>query len=107
MSEVQCLRIELVPGTADRVADFMRGLKDRSEEVARSLEAEGIISETLFLDRTEEGDFLVFITRAGDLQAAAEAFQSSTLPLDVETRRLIAETWKSVRPLELLVDLEG
>lgn len=106
MSEIQCLKVRLEPGTTERVAGFLRGLRERESEVVRSLEAEGIISESLFLDRTDGGDFLIFVTRAADLEAAAAAFQRSTLPLDVETRRLIADTWADVEPLELLADLE-
>jgi hypothetical protein len=107
MAEVQCLRIKLRRGTTDRMAGFLRGLGQRREEVQASLEAEGILEEMLFLDRTETGDYLVFFTRARDLQAAAAAFQSSQLPLDAQTRALIAEAWESVRPLELLADLPG
>ncbi|HSG48895.1 MAG TPA: DUF6176 family protein [Longimicrobiales bacterium] len=107
MSEVQCLRIRLAPGRTDEVADFLRGLRNRADEVQEALKAEGILEETLFLDRTAEEDCLVFFTRARDLAAAAAAFQSSQLPLDVETRELIADTWQEVRALELLVDLEG
>jgi len=107
VSEVQCLRIKLVPGTAERVSRFLRGLEDGPEEVARSLDAEGIVSESLFLERADEGEFLIFITRAHDLEAASAAFEDSSLPLDVETRRMIAETWEDARPLELLADLEA
>lgn len=106
MSDIQCLKVRLAPGTTERVARFLRGLRDRESEVAQSLEDEGIISESLFLDRTDGGDYLIFVTRADDLEAAAAAFQRSTLPLDVETRRLIADTWAGVEPLELLADLE-
>ena len=105
MSQIQCLRIRLRPGTTDRMADFLRGLADRPDEVAQSLAAEGIERESLFLDRAPDGDHLIFITRADDLEAAAEAFQNSQLPLDVETRELISETWQEVRQLELLADL--
>ena len=107
MSQVQCLRIKLKPGTTDRMVHFLKSLKDRDAEVRKSLQAEGILEESLFLDRTEAGDFLVFLTRAENLEAAAAAFQSSELPLDVETRTLIAETWESARPLELLADLRA
>ncbi|MBL8985011.1 MAG: hypothetical protein JNJ80_01985 [Gemmatimonadetes bacterium] len=104
--QVQCLRIKLRPGTTDRMVSFLRGLRDRPAEVQASLALEGMTRESLFLERTEQGDYLVFYSRAVDLARAAAAFQTSQLPLDQETMRLIAETWESAVPLELIVDLE-
>lgn len=105
MSQLQCIRVKLREGTTERVTTFLRSLNDRPEEVRASLESEGIERECLFLDRTDEGDFLIFLTRAENLETAATAFQASDHPLDIETRELIAETWEEVRPLELLADL--
>ena len=104
--QVQCLRIKLRPGTTDRMVTFLRGLPARSAEVQASMALEGMTRESLFLERTEQGDFLVFYSRAADLAQAAAAFQTSPLALDQETMRLIAETWESAVPLELIVDLE-
>lgn len=106
MSQVQLIRVAIKPGKTDRLVSFLRGLQNRGDEVRASLEAEGIISESLFVDQRPEGDLLYFYTRATDLAKASAAFQASQLPLDVETKQLISETWGRVEALELVVDLE-
>lgn len=105
MDDVQLLKIRLHPGQTDRFVAFARGLTDRSAEVQASLRLEGVRLETLFIERTAEADFIYFYSRAASLAAAAAAFASSTLPLDQETKTIITESWDTVGPLEVLVDL--
>lgn len=104
MSQVQLIRVQIKRGETERLVRFLRGLGDR-REVRESLELEGIVSEALFVDRRPEGDVLYFFSRAEDLAWASAAFQDSELPLDVETKQLISETWERVEALELVVDL--
>lgn len=103
--QVQLLKIAIRPGGTDRLVDHLRGLAERPGEVQRSLRAEGILAESLFLERSPAGDHLYFFTRARDLERAAEAFRASELPLDVETREVIGATWGKAAALEPVVDL--
>ncbi|MGD2068665.1 MAG: DUF6176 family protein [Gemmatimonadota bacterium] len=103
--QVQLLKIAIRPGGTGRLVDYLRGLAERPEEVQRSLEAEGILAESLFLERSPTGDHLYFFSRARDLQRAARAFRASELPLDVETREVIGATWGEAVALEPVVDL--
>lgn len=107
MAEVQCLKIKLNPSEVDPMIEFLRSLKNRTKQVQETLKAEGIILETLFLERTDGADYLIFYTRAVDLQQSAKAFQESEHPLDRELKPLIQRAWQDVRTLELIVDLEA
>lgn len=107
MAESQCLSIKIKPGETEKFVSWAKSLGDRKDEVRKALQAEGIIAEHIFLDRTSVGDSIIFYTKAIDLKKASEAFQKSELSLDLEAKRIMAETWdfSSAKILEPLVDL--
>jgi hypothetical protein len=106
MAEVQCVRVRIQPGKTEQVVAFLKNLPNRPNEIQEALHSEGIILESLFLDRQPQADYLIFYTRAKNLAQANATFVSSTLPLDLETKQFIAETWAEVTLLETVVDLE-
>jgi hypothetical protein len=105
--ESQCLKIPLKPGTTERFLAFARSLRDRKAELAATLAREGILSEHVMLERSPQGDCLIFYSRAASLAAANQAFIASTSPLDEETKAVIAETWDVDRAvlLDVLIDI--
>src|SRR5262249_48201005 len=107
MAESQCMRVRLKVGKTDEFLRWARSFPDRMNEVREALKSEGIITEQIFLERTDEGDSIVFFTKAESLVKANQAFEKSSLPIDPEAKRIMAETWdfSSVRPLEVVVDL--
>lgn len=106
MAEVQCLKVRIQPGQTEHLLAFLRSLQERHSEVQDSLRAEGILLETLFIERAASHDTLFFYSRASNLAAASAAFAASSLPLDIETRQIIAQTWAEAQALELIIDLE-
>lgn len=103
---MQCLKITLKDGATDQAVAWLKSLDERRDEAIEMLQAEGMQVESLFLERTPDGDFLYFYARAEDLVRANESFMSSTLPLAVETREFIQNTWGEIEQLEPVVDLE-
>lgn len=81
----QCLRIPLRTGSTERVAQWIRSLQDRTDEIATAIASEGITAESVLLERSTAGDTLLIYTAATDLVAAHLAFQSSTIAVDVES----------------------
>ncbi len=71
-----------------------------------SMKREGVAFEAIFLERGQGGDAIVSYMRAQDLTAAQTAFAQSTLPIDVETRAMIAECWATDQASPLAVCLE-
>lgn len=106
MAEIQCLKIRIKPGKTQRIIGWLKGLKDRPQELREAQAAGGILLESLFLERAEEADYLVFYTRAENLARLGAVFERSALPLDLETKQIISETWGEVTQLEPIVDLE-
>lgn len=106
MAESQCLRIPLRPGKTDRFVAWLDEVRPRRAEMLSAMAAEGVIAETMALERGESGEFVVFYTRAESLERANRAFATSEAPIDVETRAIIAETWDIERAQALTVLLE-
>jgi Family of unknown function (DUF6176) len=106
MAESQCLRIKLCEGKTEAFLSWARSLPGRMQEVSESLAAEGILAEHIFLERSASGDYLHFYTRAENLAVASAAFQKSALTVDLEAKKIMAETWdfSSVKVLERVLD---
>ena len=70
--------------------------------VCESLAAETMVVESVFLDRGEDADYLIFYTRAESLQKANEMMMKSTNPVDVEALEMMQKAWAAAEPLEVL-----
>jgi hypothetical protein len=81
-------------------------LAARRDEVLATLQDEGVTVESAFLERTADGDYLIYYMRAADRQRAAGAAAQSTHPIDQYHQSFKRETWEEATTLELLVDLE-
>lgn len=76
-----CIRIALKENSTDSVKEWFQTLMDRREETIESLKNEGVIVESVFLDRQPHGDFLIYYMRAKDVEKARTVFQNLTLLL--------------------------
>jgi hypothetical protein len=104
--QVQCLRVKLREGATDQFVNWAKELYNRMDNVYEALKNETMVVESIFLDRCDDGDYLVFYTRAEDLVKANEAMQSSDNQLDKEAIEIIQKTWESAKPLEVLFDVD-
>lgn len=91
--ESQCIRVKLRPGKTDQFLNWAKTLSSRTAEVAESLALEGMSAEYLFLERAEDGDYVILYTKARNLVEANAAFERSQLKLDQEAKKVMAETW--------------
>jgi len=74
-------------GQVDRLRAWMRELMDRPDEVRQTFAQEGVRHEVAYLVEAREGPLLVYAIELEDEDRALEAFNNSTLPLDLEHRR--------------------
>lgn len=51
-------RIE--PGKTERLREWTDEIRDREDEAVETLRNEGMYTEAAFLERTDEGEFLVY-----------------------------------------------
>lgn len=92
MAEVQCVKIPFKKGQTGQFLVWVEGLKNRRGEVLEAMRAEGIMSEAVFLESSEDADYMLLYTRANDLKAANQAFQESEIAVDTEFKALMAAT---------------
>lgn len=62
--------------------------------------------ESVFLESTADGDFLVYYMRVDDTDADRRAVERSTHAIDAYHRSVMQENVDSRHPLELLVDFD-
>jgi hypothetical protein len=106
MYQTQLLKIRIRPGKTEQVVEFLRGLMDRKEESIEALRREGMVVESLFLERRDEADYLYYYVKARDLAEATQVNMRATDPLTLEIRRFVSETWGDVSSPEPLLDLD-
>jgi acyl-CoA reductase-like NAD-dependent aldehyde dehydrogenase len=105
MSEVELVRRRVAPGRTERLREWMAEIRSRRDEALETLEHEGMISEAAFLERAEDGDYLVYFMEAADLDRAYEAFESSPYDVDREHREVLAEVLADDQPEETIEPL--
>ena len=107
MSETVCSKIKLRPGSLGRVREWAAEMNRRADEALATLRDEGVIIESVFLDSTAEGDFLIFYMKAEDFERARAVGRASAHPIDAYHHQFQRETFESGKRLELLFDLNG
>ena len=104
--ETRCFRIKLKPDSIDRVREWARTINERKGEALETLRDETVIIESMFLDRTEHGDFLIGYMKAESFQKSGAAVQKSVQAIEEYHRQFKQDTWDEKVELELLIDLD-
>lgn len=102
-----CLKIKLKPDSIEKLREWAKVINERQTEALETLRDESVILETVFLDQTEEGDFLIYLIKAESFAKAREAVQKSDHSIDEFHQNFKRETWADGKQLELLIDLEN
>lgn len=106
MYQTQLLKIRIRPGKTEQVVEFLRGLMDRQDESIEALRREGMMVESMFLERRDEADFLYYYVKAKDLAHSTQVNMQATDPLTLEIRKFVSDTWGDVASPEPLLDLD-
>jgi hypothetical protein len=106
MYETRCWKIKLKPDSIDRVREWARTINDRKDEALATLRDETVIIEAAFLDKRDDGDYLITIMKAESFEKSGEAAKKSTYAIDVYHRQMMMEIREERTELELLVDLD-
>ncbi|WP_458208462.1 DUF6176 family protein [Haladaptatus sp. NG-SE-30] len=108
MVDVVMMKQKIKEGKTQRLKEWMAEIRMREEEAIETYENEGMYSESAFIERTDEGDFLVYYMESEDAQRAHEAFENSTHEIDREHKEVMEETLedgRNVGEYELLYHL--
>jgi hypothetical protein len=106
MSETRCWKIKLKPDSTERVREWAQTINSRKGEALETLRDETVIIEAVFLDKTDDGDYLIAIMKAESFEKSAEAAKKSTYAIDEYHHRIMKEVQAEKTELELLVDLD-
>ena len=104
--ETRCVKIKLKPNSIEKVREWAHIINFRQDEALATLRDEGIVLETVFLDQTGEGDFLIYLMKAESFEKAKEAVRKSIHSIDELHQNFERETWEDSKKLELLIDLD-
>ena len=105
--KTRCGKIELKPGSLERVREWALEINNRSDEALATLVDEGVVIESVFLDETEHGDFLIYYMRAIDFEQSSAVVRKSTHSIDAFHRQFQKDCWAGRKPLEKRVDLDA
>ena len=105
--ESQCAKVRLRPGSVERVHEWAEELNRRSNEVLEIMRGEGVVVEAAFLDRTPDGDFLIYYSKARSLQTAREVARQSRRPIEEYHALFKTDVYESVQQLEPQIDFDN
>jgi hypothetical protein len=83
--------VRVRPGKLERLTAWLAELQDRSDEVRETFAQEGVTHEQAYVITTTDGPVLVYVMEAADHRHASEVARSSTLPIDLEHKAVMAE----------------
>ncbi|MDG0793438.1 DUF6176 family protein [Cohnella ginsengisoli] len=105
--EVQCLKVKIKPGMTQEFIDFVKDMQvNKMDFVYETMRSENIVVESIFLEKGEEADHIIFYTRSNPADEAIEEGpdRGSAIPVDTESIEMLQKTWDSVQSLEVLFD---
>jgi hypothetical protein len=92
MTEVMLARAQVVPGKAERLREWFKELQNREAEVVETLEHEGVLTETGFLQTLDDTTYLYLYMEAQDLDRADEAGDQEAYEIDEEHHAVLRDT---------------
>jgi Family of unknown function (DUF6176) len=75
----------------DRLRSWLREAEQRTEELVEGFVQETVRHEVAYLIEGKNGPVLIYAIEEEDHQQGDEAYKHSTIPLDVEHKKVMAE----------------
>lgn len=103
--KTKCVKVPLKPGCLNRARAWAAEINGRADEAMATLRDEEVFIESVFLDSTPDGDFLIYYMRAKNFERAREVSSQSPRPIDAFHQQFKQDCWAEGRHLEMLIDL--
>jgi len=100
------VKIKLKKDALIEVKAWALELNNRIKEAMETLRDEGVYLETVFLDRADDADYLIYFMKVLDVEKAGEIAQKSKHAIDTFHQQFKKNCWVSSHPLELLIDFD-
>ena len=101
-----CIKTKLKKEFIEEVRIWFQTLKNRLNETLESLENEGVIVESAFLDKQGNDLYLIYYLKAEDISRAYEVFNKSTLAIDFYYKECWRKYCEGREVLEELLDID-
>jgi Family of unknown function (DUF6176) len=103
--ETICIKKKVKEGSLEAVRKWFQTLRDKSDEVLQSLENEGVLIESAFLDKQGYDYYVIYYyMKAKSLAHAREVSQKSTLAIDKYHKECSKKHCEDRIELEPLID---
>jgi hypothetical protein len=102
--EVECFKVKLKPNAVALAREWSAHLNSQISEVRQLLKDEGMTLESVFLEQSGDGDFLIYYLRSPDLKRTREISRASQHPIDVYHREIMKRISENSVQLECLLD---
>lgn len=99
-------KIKLKKDSIEKVRAWADELNNRLEEAMETLRDEGVYIETVFLERAEDADYLIYFMKVRNLEIAGKIAQKSKHAIDEFHQQFKKDCWESNQKLELLIDFD-
>ena len=99
-----CTRIKLKPNSLGLVYEWAKELNGRRPEALATLRDEGVKIESVFLEKTSEGEFLIYYMKLESIEKAHQVVAKSKHAIDAYHQNFKKATWEKGEKLELLID---
>lgn len=93
------------PERLELLTAWLAELHSRADEVRESFRGEGVRHEQAYLLHTSEGPVLLYVIEADYHDMARQAYQSSTLPIDLEHKAVLDYALDGPAAAQLLYDV--
>ncbi len=105
MTEVVLVKFKIKPGKKQEWINWCAELKERKDEVVRTLRNEGVISEACFL--SEKDQFVYYFLEAQDLERAYEIGRKSAMPINRQHHTIREATLERGEELKTLFNFRS
>ena len=102
--ETICIRAKIKAGMLEETRKWFKTLIERSDETLQTLENEGVIVESVFLDKFGDDFYLIYYMKAENLEHAREVSKNSILSIDKYHKECRKNCCEGAQVLELLMD---
>ena len=101
-----CVKTKLKKDSVEHVIEWFNTLKIRINEMIDTLKNEGVVIESVFLDKHGDDNFLIYYMKAMDISRVHEIFGNSTLPIDTYHKECWKKYCEGREILEELLDID-
>ncbi len=92
MADIILSIIKIKPGKLNRLKKWCNELQKRKKEVVETLRKEKVYTESAFLHKTKNGNFLIYYIEAEDFSRAMNVYKKSKRKIDKEHKQVLKET---------------